>query len=35
MVEDPDPDRARRAVEAMLKMGKIEVDELRRAVEAG
>jgi len=35
MMEDPDPDRARRAVEAMLKMGKIEVDELRRAVEAG
>lgn len=34
MVDDPDPDRARRAVEAMLKMGKIEVDELRRAVEA-
>jgi len=34
MMEDPDPDRARRAVEAMLKMGKIEVDELRRAVEA-
>ena len=26
---------ARRAVEAMLKMGKTEVDELRRAVEAG
>ncbi len=34
MVDDPDPERARRAVEAMLKMGKIEVDELRRAVEA-
>ena len=34
MVDDPDPDRARRAVEAMLKMGKIEVDQLRRAVEA-
>ena len=34
MMEDPDPDRARRAMEAMLQMGKIEVDELRRAVEA-
>ena len=34
MMEDPDPDRARRAMEAMLHMGKIEVDELRRAVEA-
>ncbi len=34
MMEDPDQDRARRAVEAMLQMGKIEVDELRRAVEA-
>jgi predicted 3-demethylubiquinone-9 3-methyltransferase (glyoxalase superfamily) len=34
MVDDPDPERARRAMEAMLKMGKIEVGELRRAVEA-
>lgn len=34
MVQDPDQDRARRAMEAMLKMGKIEVAELRRAVEA-
>ena len=34
MVDDPDQDRARRAMEAMLKMGKIEVEELRRAVEA-
>ncbi len=34
MLEDPDQDRARRALEAMLKMGKIEVDGLRRAVEA-
>ncbi len=33
MLDDPDQDRARRAMEAMLKMGKIEVDELRRAVE--
>jgi predicted 3-demethylubiquinone-9 3-methyltransferase (glyoxalase superfamily) len=34
LVDDPDPDRARRAMEAMLKMGKIEVAELERAVEA-
>jgi hypothetical protein len=34
LVEDPDPERARRAMEAMLKMGKIEGDELRRAVGA-
>lgn len=34
MMDDPDQDRARRAMEAMLKMGKIEVEELRRAVEA-
>lgn len=33
MMDDPDRDRARRAMEAMLKMGKIEVAELRRAVE--
>jgi predicted 3-demethylubiquinone-9 3-methyltransferase (glyoxalase superfamily) len=34
MVQDPDQERARRAMEAMLKMGKIEVDELRQAVAA-
>ena len=34
LVEDPDPERARRAMEAMLKMGKIEVAELERAAEA-
>ena len=34
LVEDPDPERARRAMEAMLKMGKIEVAELERAVES-
>jgi predicted 3-demethylubiquinone-9 3-methyltransferase (glyoxalase superfamily) len=34
MVQDPDQKRARRAMEAMLKMGKIEVDELRQAVAA-
>lgn len=31
---DPDPERARRAMEAMLKMRKIDVEELRRAAEA-
>ena len=34
LVNDPDPDRARRAMEAMLTMGKIEVEELRRAADA-
>ena len=34
LVADPDPARARRAMEAMLKMGKIEVAELERAAGA-
>ncbi|HEX2221455.1 MAG TPA: VOC family protein [Candidatus Limnocylindria bacterium] len=34
LVGDPDPDRARRAMEAMLQMGKIEVAELERAADA-
>jgi predicted 3-demethylubiquinone-9 3-methyltransferase (glyoxalase superfamily) len=34
MMQDPDKDKARRAMEAMLKMGKIEVAELERAVES-
>lgn len=34
LLQDPDPDRARRAMEAMLAMGKIEVDELERAADA-
>ncbi len=34
LVDDPDPERARRAMEAMLQMGKIEVDELLRAADA-
>jgi predicted 3-demethylubiquinone-9 3-methyltransferase (glyoxalase superfamily) len=33
LVEDPDPERARGAMEAMLKMGKIEIDEVRRVVD--
>ena len=34
LVDDPDPERARRAMEAMLKMGKIDIDEVRRAADA-
>lgn len=34
LLDDPDSDRARRAMEAMLEMGKIEIDEVRRAAEA-
>ena len=33
LVSDPDPERARRAMEAMLKMGKIEIAELERAAD--
>jgi predicted 3-demethylubiquinone-9 3-methyltransferase (glyoxalase superfamily) len=33
LVDDPDPERARRAMEAMLQMGKIEIDEVRRAAD--
>jgi predicted 3-demethylubiquinone-9 3-methyltransferase (glyoxalase superfamily) len=31
---DPDPDRARRAMEAMLKMGKLDVAQLEAAADA-
>jgi predicted 3-demethylubiquinone-9 3-methyltransferase (glyoxalase superfamily) len=34
LADDPDPERARRAIESMLKMGKIDVAELRRAADA-
>ena len=34
LVDDPDPGRARRAMEAMLQMGKIEIEEVRRAADA-
>jgi predicted 3-demethylubiquinone-9 3-methyltransferase (glyoxalase superfamily) len=34
LLEDPDPDRARRAMEAMLKMGKIEIAQLEQAADA-
>jgi predicted 3-demethylubiquinone-9 3-methyltransferase (glyoxalase superfamily) len=30
---DPDPERARRAMEAMLKMGKLDIAELRHAAD--
>jgi predicted 3-demethylubiquinone-9 3-methyltransferase (glyoxalase superfamily) len=33
MLDDPDADAARRAMEAMLQMGKLDVAELRRAFE--
>ena len=34
LLNDPDTERARRAMEAMLKMGKIEVAELEQAADA-
>ncbi len=34
LLNDPDPGRARRAMEAMLKMGKIEVAQLEHATDA-
>jgi predicted 3-demethylubiquinone-9 3-methyltransferase (glyoxalase superfamily) len=34
LTDDPDPERARRAMEAMLTMGKIEIAELERAADA-
>jgi predicted 3-demethylubiquinone-9 3-methyltransferase (glyoxalase superfamily) len=33
LLNDPDPERARRAMEAMLKMGKIEVVALEHAAD--
>ena len=33
LVSDPDPERARRAMEAMLQMGKIEIEALRLAAD--
>ena len=35
LLSDPDPGRARRAMEAMLKMGKLEVARLEAAADAG
>jgi predicted 3-demethylubiquinone-9 3-methyltransferase (glyoxalase superfamily) len=34
LMNDPDPERSRRAMEAMLQMGKIELSEVRRAADA-
>ncbi len=34
LMGDPDPERARRTMEAMLKMGKIDIAELERAADA-
>ena len=34
LLADPDPERAQRVMAAMMKMGKIEVDELERAAAA-
>jgi predicted 3-demethylubiquinone-9 3-methyltransferase (glyoxalase superfamily) len=31
MLSDPDPEKAGRVMQAMLQMGKIEIEELRRA----
>ena len=35
LLGDPDPDRARRAMEAMLSMRKIDIEAIRRAADAG
>jgi len=35
LLADPDPDRAKRATEAMLAMGKIDIAALERAADGG
>ena len=35
LLGDPDPDRAQRAMKAMLSMSKLDIEELRRAADAG
>ena len=32
MMGDPNPERSKRAMEAMLRMTKIDLDEMRRAI---
>jgi predicted 3-demethylubiquinone-9 3-methyltransferase (glyoxalase superfamily) len=34
LLADPDPARARRAMEKMMTMGKLDIAELRRAADA-
>jgi predicted 3-demethylubiquinone-9 3-methyltransferase (glyoxalase superfamily) len=34
LLDDPNPDRARRAMECMLSQGKIDIEEVRRAADA-
>ena len=33
LITDPDPERAQRAIAAMLQMGKIEIADLERAAD--
>ncbi len=35
LLSDPDPEKSKRVMDAMLKMSKIEIDELRKAYESG
>jgi predicted 3-demethylubiquinone-9 3-methyltransferase (glyoxalase superfamily) len=35
LLGDPDPDRAQRAMKAMLSMGRIDIDAIRRAADEG
>jgi predicted 3-demethylubiquinone-9 3-methyltransferase (glyoxalase superfamily) len=35
LLGDPDPDRAQRAMKAMMSMGKIDIEGLRQAADAG
>jgi predicted 3-demethylubiquinone-9 3-methyltransferase (glyoxalase superfamily) len=35
LIADPDPERAQRAMKAMLSMGKLDIAELQRAADAG
>ena len=35
MLSDPDPEKAGRAMQAMLKMNKIDIQDLKQAYEGG